>query len=228
MVRPPPRAPAERRPWWSSRIAFDLRVGKKKSRSQRTDENYEGSHRYLLEGRELALYLGSRASSTRKGPSRRSAIVITLTSQQIWRGNAGRKMLAPGDQFGGERDTGKSEMGPKANVTTKSLNHCDASRGGPRVTRVEDHRNRRGWRFLRAELLARPGRFELPTTGSVDRCSIQLSYGRKKCGAAFLVARPRSARVFWRLLFRKVLCAWGARVGPALVRPLGSRGQRRT
>lgn len=26
--------------------------------------------------------------------------------------------------------------------------------------------------------MARPGRFELPTTGSVDRCSIQLSYGR--------------------------------------------------
>jgi hypothetical protein len=25
---------------------------------------------------------------------------------------------------------------------------------------------------------ARPGRFELPTPGSVDRCSIQLSYGR--------------------------------------------------
>lgn len=26
---------------------------------------------------------------------------------------------------------------------------------------------------------ARPGRFELPTTGSVDQCSIQLSYGRR-------------------------------------------------
>ena len=30
--------------------------------------------------------------------------------------------------------------------------------------------------------LARPGRFELPTPGSVDRCSIQLSYGRLKGG----------------------------------------------
>src|SRR5262249_41526002 len=27
-------------------------------------------------------------------------------------------------------------------------------------------------------LSARPGRFELPTPGSVDQCSIQLSYGR--------------------------------------------------
>ena len=31
--------------------------------------------------------------------------------------------------------------------------------------------------------IARPGRFELPTPGSVDRCSIQLSYGRLKKGA---------------------------------------------
>ena len=38
-------------------------------------------------------------------------------------------------------------------------------------------------RFLAARG-ARPGRFELPTTGSVDRCSIQLSYGRKMRGAA--------------------------------------------
>ena len=30
---------------------------------------------------------------------------------------------------------------------------------------------------------ARPGRFELPTPGSVDRCSIQLSYGRLEKGA---------------------------------------------
>ncbi len=31
---------------------------------------------------------------------------------------------------------------------------------------------------------ARPGRFELPTPGSVDQCSIQLSYGRfPRCGA---------------------------------------------
>ena len=30
---------------------------------------------------------------------------------------------------------------------------------------------------------ARPGRFELPTTGSVDQCSIQLSYGRERNGA---------------------------------------------
>ena len=29
-----------------------------------------------------------------------------------------------------------------------------------------------------AVALARPGRFELPTPGSVDQCSIQLSYGR--------------------------------------------------
>src|SRR5690242_13275065 len=50
---------------------------------------------------------------------------------------------------------------------------------------------------------ARPGRFELPTTGSVDRCSIQLSYGRKMGGAAFLVARPSSARFVRRLVFLK-------------------------
>ncbi len=30
----------------------------------------------------------------------------------------------------------------------------------------------------RHRVFVRPGRFELPTTGSVDRCSIQLSYGR--------------------------------------------------
>jgi hypothetical protein len=31
-------------------------------------------------------------------------------------------------------------------------------------------------------ITARPGRFELPTPGSVDRCSIQLSYGRPEGG----------------------------------------------
>jgi hypothetical protein len=36
--------------------------------------------------------------------------------------------------------------------------------------------------FLEKEELARPERFELPALGSEDRCSIQLSYGRKKFG----------------------------------------------
>ena len=36
---------------------------------------------------------------------------------------------------------------------------------------------------LPPSFLARPGRFELPTPGSVDQCSIQLSYGRKIRGS---------------------------------------------
>ena len=40
--------------------------------------------------------------------------------------------------------------------------------------------------------VARPGRFELPTTGSVDQCSIQLSYGRNRSGANILSANLES------------------------------------
>ena len=41
------------------------------------------------------------------------------------------------------------------------------------------HHRRSGSRLGSVMTPARPGRFELPTTGSVDQCSIQLSYGRK-------------------------------------------------
>src|SRR5580658_4920018 len=57
---------------------------------------------------------------------------------------------------------------------------------------------RRGWREGGPErargLIARPGRFELPTPGSVDQCSIQLSYGRLPSTGerTILGARPLS------------------------------------
>ena len=47
------------------------------------------------------------------------------------------------------------------------------------VTRQRaSHHRRSGSRLGSVMTPARPGRFELPTTGSVDQCSIQLSYGR--------------------------------------------------
>ena len=47
-------------------------------------------------------------------------------------------------------------------------------RRAPSRHRQQDRRDGR----VRRAISARPGRFELPTPGSVDRCSIQLSYGR--------------------------------------------------
>src|SRR5206468_1574858 len=42
---------------------------------------------------------------------------------------------------------------------------------------------------------ARPGRFELPTLGSVDQCSIQLSYGRFSGGERLAQHTSAAARV---------------------------------
>ena len=52
---------------------------------------------------------------------------------------------------------------------------------------------RRKWRVtdLHRENVARPGRFELPTPRSVVWCSVQLSYGRRRCGRKGGVARPK-------------------------------------
>ena len=50
---------------------------------------------------------------------------------------------------------------------------------------------------------ARPGRFELPTPGSVDQCSIQLSYGRKHSrGRTILGAPTLSTTTHLRSTFR--------------------------
>ena len=52
-----------------------------------------------------------------------------------------------------------------------------SSRSSPRPSQSSSRTScPRDWRQLAAQ--ARPGRFELPTPGSVDQCSIQLSYGR--------------------------------------------------
>ena len=44
----------------------------------------------------------------------------------------------------------------------------------------------------------RPGRFELPTPGFVDLCSIQLSYGRKRDGHVCRVSKATSRLGPWK------------------------------
>jgi hypothetical protein len=61
--------------------------------------------------------------------------------------------------------------------------------------------------------LARPGRFELPTPGSVDRCSIQLSYGREL--ASVSAARVRGSP--------SSLCSCQGRVSQCVARPARPR-----
>ncbi len=118
-------------------------------------------------------------------------------------GDGGRGVLRSGsvDALEWAGQTEKATAGREPSVRTSPSKH--------RLTSDALRPARAGLRLLLRPLPARPERFELPTFGSVDRRSIQLSYGRQR---ASLVGwrsadRPRRAR---------------PRLGPSLSRHRGS------
>ncbi len=89
-------------------------------------------------------------------------------------------------------------VGPGTRVPRAAEPHRSYARG----TRPPGHicnraRPRKQKAPLSGTLLTRPERFELPTFGSVDRRSIQLSYGREAAEFSFRPASRRPGRSTW-------------------------------